>query len=629
MSVFKRFGPGDQIDNVLVLEPTWTLVSGSSGWRGSPEGSASVSLYGGYNRAPGGVVREYRFQRTIQGTDSFGVLARSEPITASAEFVYMTKEERPIFQRSSTRWGYEHWKTIMRLYDHYSRRDPDYVTSSYDHYSLYFQRDSRNVVSLRVSANGSPHYAPTGSFTLETWAKPFQTTSEIQDFTIQNYNSYFWFGITGSNGTLAFSSSLGLFTSSIGPTPGRWHHTAVSFNASSLTGTFYLDLQNVGNFVLPSALSSSDIAGVRKWTVGNVISASNAVAGDLHTDVGSLRRSFHGFIGDTRFWKASRTWSEISSSHSHRLSREQLSGSSAPLAYLALNDGPLSVFRWPAALSIPTVAGSGALNSTEFGDYANGFARLMSFNDRSGPVWHPSDNVEFYPPKQFVRGITSGSFEAGSSAAPSRSEDVQRMLVLTVPAGMAGRRITPNSVSLTDRAYSSGSFGLVRTLIDDGRGGLFLSGTAVSSSLNVATGVTSPEESYRGVEWTKVGNVFYDEGLVVIKDPALLDFAAPWTAASVHRDDLLQFSFRGDSRIPVKTLMCRIDRGDINASLNQTFWEAEEDGDRIRRHPSGSIYVSSVGIYNSDRELVGIARLAEPLRVRPRDRMNIKLRMDF
>ncbi len=202
------------------------------------------------------------------------------------------------------------------------------------------------------------------------------------------------------------------------------------------------------------------------------------------------------------------------------------------------------------------------------------------------------------------------------------------MLVLNVPAGMYGRRIVPNSVSITDRAFSSGSFGLIRTLIDDGRGGLFLSGSAVSASLNLQTGVRSPED-YRGVEWNKVGNVFYDEGLVVIKDPALLDFGADWTAASIHRPDLLQFSFRGDSRIPVKTLMCRIDRGDLNASLNKTFWDAEEDGDRIRRHPSGSLYVSTVGLYNSDRELVGVARLAEPLRVRPRDRMNIKLRMDF
>jgi hypothetical protein len=131
------------------------------------------------------------------------------------------------------------------------------------------------------------------------------------------------------------------------------------------------------------------------------------------------------------------------------------------------------------------------------------------------------------------------------------------------------------------------------------------------------------------LEWNKVGNVFYDEGLITIRDPSILDFAASWPGVSDHPTDLLQLSFRNESRIPVKTLMCRIDRGDLNASLNQTFWTEEEDDARIRNHESGSLYVSTVGIYNSDRELVGVARLAEPLRIRPRDRMNVKLRMDF
>ena len=57
MPVFKKLGPGDQIDNVLVLEPHWDLASGSSGWRGSPEGSASLNAFGGAHRSTSRVVR--------------------------------------------------------------------------------------------------------------------------------------------------------------------------------------------------------------------------------------------------------------------------------------------------------------------------------------------------------------------------------------------------------------------------------------------------------------------------------------------------------------------------------------------------------------------------------------------
>lgn len=702
MPAFKRFGPGDQIDNVLVLEPVWTLSSGTSGWRGAPEGSASVSLYGGYNRQPGGVVREYAFQRTIQGTDSFGKLSRSEPITASVNFVWMTNEDLNLAQRSSTRWGHEHWKTVLRLYDYYSRRDPDYTTASYDHYVLYFQKDSRNVVALSDSTAQT-----TGSFTLESWVKPLLTQSLTNDFTIQSRNNVVWLGITGSTGRLIFSSSHGMVTASAGPTLGDWSHVALSYDTSTLSGTFYLNLQQVGTFTM-TALTAS--ASATLHTVGNRLSGYGGVP-EGSWSTGSLRRSFHGFIGESRVWTRARTYSQISSSYSQRLTGSALLSAQSVLWF---NEGPLGVVN---GFSM----GSGVLDQAQLATgSALPYGNLRGFDDRLGPVWHPSDNTSFRVPKQLVTG------------------SVSRMIGITVPVGMYGRRIVPNSLRLICNTYDDTDHGLIRTLIDDGRGGLFLSGSAATnyggavrstgtysiapantssvsfesrflgpitwsilasvpgmagnhawsidesnpasvtitvpcfsdgatpsetmwsfyqfmatSSIYIRpTAITAPNDitgfvsftmnggasanpaakasgSYRGVEWNKVGNVFYDEGLVVIKDPALLDFGASWPGVSDHPSDLLQTSFRGESRIPVKTLMCRIDRGDLNSSLNQTLYETETDGSRVRVHPSGNLYVSTVGIYNSDRELVGIARLAEPLRVRPRDRMNVKLRMDF
>lgn len=572
MSAFKRFGLGDQIDNVLVLEPEWSLASGTSGWRGSPEGSASVSLYGGYNRKPGGVVQEYRFQRTIQGTDSFGKLSRSEPISASVNFIWMTDENLNLAQRSNSCWGHEHWKTVMGLYDYYNRRSPDYTTASYDHYSLFFHKDSRNAVVLSGNLG-----APTGSFTLESWAKPIYTTSSTGDFTIQSRNNVFWLGITGSTGLIAFSSSRGVVTSSVGPTRGEWNHVAVSYDSTSLTGTLYLNLQSVGTFGMASLSSPASTA---LHSIGNRIDGYGA-ANEGSWSTGSLKRSFHGFMGESRVWHRALTYVELSSSHNVRLTGSSLSVAKSVLWF---NEGPLAAI---AALPM----GSGVLDQARTAVGSSfPYANMRGFDDRRGPGWHPNDNTEFYLSKQF---------------APA-SVNVSRMLVLSIPAGMAGRRIVPESVRVTCKTFDS--YGIDRALLDDGRGGLYLSGSAA---------------------WNKVGNVFYDEGLMIIKDPSLLDFAASWVGVSDSPTNLLQLDFRGESRIPVKTLMCRIDRGDLNASLNQTFWEEEDDGDRVRTHASGNLYVTTVGLYNSDRELVGVARLAEPTRVRLRDKMNIKLRMDF
>lgn len=606
MTAFKRFGPGDQADNVLILEPSWKLASGTTGWKGSPEGSASVSLHGGTRRS--GVVRESRFQRTIPGTDSYGPLIRKNPVTASVHFAWVTDEPLNLAQRTSERWGYDHWKTVMGLYDYHSRHDPDYTLDSYNHYCLYFQADSLNIVSQELVEVGTDHFQPTASFTVESWIKPFASTSPTNDFTVQSYNSYFWLGLTGSTGRVTFSSPQGTFTSSIAPSVGEWHHLAVSLDGQA--GTFYVDLAEAGTFTLNAPLDPA--TDHRLWTVGNVLSAS--APDESYDEVGSARRSFHGLLGESRLWASARSWHEISGTHNRHLIGSELSGASAPIGDLRFADGPLTTVRWPQSSGIPTVPGSGALN---VGTSLTNVGRLLSFDDRYGPVWHPNDNGQVYVLKETPREFTSGSFSFGS-AATSLTEEVRRLKVLSIPQGFFGRRVVPGSVRLTCNAFDGEDFGLIRTLVDDGRGGLYMSGSCFGA-----------EPGGESVYWNKVGNVFYDEGLVVIKDPALLDFGDPTPGKTDHPADVLQVDFRGDTRIPVKTLMCRIDRGDLNASLNSTFWRAEEDGSRIRRHPSGSLYVTTVNLYNDDHELVGVARLAEPLRVRPRDRFNIRLRLDF
>ena len=617
MGAFKRFEPGDQTDNVLILEPAWDLSSGSSGWHGAPEGSGSVSLYGGYNRQSDGVVREYRFQRTIQGTDSFGVLARSGPITASVHFAYMTNGDLSISERSNTRWGYEHWKTVAGLYDYYERMNPDYTTSSYNHYCLYFHSASKNVVMtpLRRPADGTPLFS-TASFTIESWVKPFSTGSAIN--TIQSLNRNYWFGLTGSTGRLTISGAFGSFESSVGLELGKWSHVAYAYNANDSTGKLYINNADVGTtshspITITSFTASLTVGAVWSGTLSaNLESAFTQTARG-----GMLGTAFHGLIGESRVWGSCLTPAQISGTHNSRLTGTI---ATVPLACLQLSEGPL--IQNSSAL----VRGSGVIDQAYYqravrdDDFKWIQGRLADFSDRVAPVWLPNDNNNFYLTKQLVTSSLTSLKLTAPFIETLRPDDVSRMLVLTVPAGMYGRSIKRGSLRLVDRAFSSQ--GIVRTLVDDSRGGLYISGSMFASS-------GSYIESYGGVEWNKVGNVFYDEGIIVIKDNSLLDFGAVWPQSSLTPNDTLQVSFRGESRIPVKTLMCRIERGDINASLNQTFWDEEEDGDRVRRNPSGSLYVSTVGLYNSEHELIGVARLAEPLRVRHRDRINIKLRMDF
>ncbi len=654
MPAFKKFGPGDLLDNVLVLEPQYDLVSGSGGWRGSPDASASLFLYAGARSS--GIVKDVRYQPISLNTSQFGPQIRSAPQTSSIQMVYMTIDDLSV-DPTPQRWGSEHWQTIQNLYSYYGAKDPDFVTSSYDYYCLYFQMDSKNIVHFAPPGDGNPAPPLTASFAVESWVKPFLTSSSTNDFTIASMNGIFWFGISGSTGQLQLSSSIGTFTASLSPSVNRWSHVAMSYDIDSQVLAFAVDSKDAGSIPLAWSVSDFGTTYTPAFTVGNQFDASHAAGehgpsqqnniSDAYALGGLPNRSFHGFIGETRLWYRARSLSALSSSMSVSLTGSALTGSDLVVC-ARFTDGPLVMFLTDTSWGgfAPGRMGSGTVDSSAMATIAarstdisvvnrpthDAWGWLLSFDDRVGPVWHPNDNVRFTPVKRLVHppevtlGLLNNGVQApqtmnGSALTGSGIDITRRMSVIDIPSAFYGRQIVPGSMVLVDRAFSSGSFGLVRTLIDDGRGNLFLSGSACSSSI-------AGREDYRGVEWNKVGNVFYGEGLVVIKDPALLDFGRT-DGASSHPNDTLQLSFRGTSKVPVKTLMCRLDVGEMNCTINPTYWRTDNDGKRIVRHPSGSIRISTVGIYDSDRTLVGVARFAEPIRKRSTDRINLRLRLDF
>lgn len=653
-----KFGPGDQVDNVLILEPVYNVASGNAGWHGSPEGSASLSLYGVARRAPAHTVRYIQYQSTYPADGQIPRPTLGLPTTASINLVWMTSEDlSPFGGISSTRWGNEHFSTIGRLYQDYLRKDPDFVTGSYDYYSLFFQKDRFQVIMVPAGTPGpvgqlnaiNTFACFTGSFTLEFWIKPFLTGTINKQFTLASVTSLFTLGITGSSGDLYFTNGTTTWTSSFGPQERRWSHVALIYDWPSRTGYFKVNLQDAGSFNMSPLSGTSEYTG--SLCIGGIYDGSNGMltqrlgANSVFEDptfASDGMTSFHGMMGEVRGWGISRSVADLSGTWNTTVTGSALLSGSAFMC-LRMVEGPLATFPQNiAAIS----EGSGCINyaqivqpSASFNPYTH-YAWMWNFNFLNAPVWLPNDNVNFYPVKEFVTVPASASWPAtwiGNGTASYKPahwlagqsiDTVKRMQVIDIPQAFYGRQIVPGTLSITDRTYDNGSgsvfgaCGLVRVINDDGRGGLYISGSMCSSSL-------ANKEDYQGVTWNKVGNVFYGEGLVVIKDPTLLDM---WRSdgLSTHPNDLLQLSFRGQSRLPVKTLMCRVDRGVLNATSNPTFWsEDQDDGQHVIRHASSSLYVTTIGVYNSQRELVGVARLADPVKIRGRDKFNFKLRMDF
>jgi len=126
--------------------------------------------------------------------------------------------------------------------------------------------------------------------------------------------------------------------------------------------------------------------------------------------------------------------------------------------------------------------------------------------------------------------------------------------------------------------------------------------------------------------------------------------AEPTEAQILHTT--YEVKFRGTNRIPTLTMMAYAEKGQLNYSTNPTFLiksdkaathgsssysEPEREIKNITKskfdHHSASFqsttFISKVGIYDENKNLIAIATLAKPLKKTPDRDYMIKMRMDF
>lgn len=573
MPIYNKFGPEDLLHYTLSTSPQIIANSGSSGWRSNTGTSGSISIYGGIRGRTAGATNEFNI-KYIHKLETYSIdgtlhVSSSYPQTGTLSYAKCRNVQLNLLSDvHAGNWGKEHFEPIMNLYDYYSRTNAEYTTGSYDYYMLYSQYNSQNKVTI----SGSHLNRMTSSFAIEAMIKPFSTITSGSDYVIASRTNLWKFYITGSTGKLAFSASDGsglIRTSSVALTENRWQH--VAFTYANFTSSFFLNVNNVGNNLVSCSFGTSAVDAV------NVFFSQNDGAAT----------SFHGCIFDVKLWSTTRTYSQLSSSFDRTLVN---SGSSNLIGYYRFNDGP-------RVTTHGYTRGSGAF------DYSPTAAHglLQNFNTRTTPIWHPNDNHTFITYKKLIPNT------------------IDELMVVNIPSLYYGKQIATGSVLLECNSYLSSS--IHRYIKDDGRGGLYISGSICSSSL-------ATQETYDGVKWNKVGNVFYSEGLMVLKDPSILDFGSN-NSTSQKQTELFNVTFKGINNIPTNVFMCRANVAEANASNNPTFSTFNSgtgNFDIIRE--DNTTYITAVGLYDKYRNLVAVAKLASPVRKREKDKITIRLHFD-
>tara|TARA_B100001094_G_scaffold164857_1_gene159584 strand:- start:1751 stop:2578 length:828 start_codon:yes stop_codon:yes gene_type:complete len=183
--------------------------------------------------------------------------------------------------------------------------------------------------------------------------------------------------------------------------------------------------------------------------------------------------------------------------------------------------------------------------------------------------------------------------------------------VVSIPQNEFGDRVKPGTFTLTD-----GETGAI--IKDDLKGNLF--GSNATFSQSSATSLSS-SENY-------VGNIFYDLGLFSITETASFDGSNDYSEVT---SDNYTIKYNGVHEISTYEYVCAVSPNECNLTQNETIFKPNSQGN-LKDHLTSSLfptYVTEVGLYDDNEDLMGIARLSKPIPKSRKIPMRFFVRMDY
>ncbi len=164
-----------------------------------------------------------------------------------------------------------------------------------------------------------------------------------------------------------------------------------------------------------------------------------------------------------------------------------------------------------------------------------------------------------------------------------------------------GNQIFPSSFAISSAALtgSGGKIGI--TLKDNGYGGLYR-----------ADAVT-PAPS-----WATVGNLFYDEGLAIIKTPHLYYFGK----------ENFTVTLNGSQNIHTYTVDAICPAGEINSSSNPSYLSFPPTNEQ-NETADNFVYITGINIHDDNFNVIMRANLAQPVLKRPDEEFLFRIKYDM
>ena len=95
------------------------------------------------------------------------------------------------------------------------------------------------------------------------------------------------------------------------------------------------------------------------------------------------------------------------------------------------------------------------------------------------------------------------------------------------------------------------------------------------------------------------------------------------------RNRLVNISFNNTVELNSTIYFCRVNHSDFNYSSNPTYLSSSQIVVKNSTTDNPVSYITSVGLYSPDNELLAVAKLSEPLKKTPDTELTLRVRLDY
>tara|TARA_R100001510_G_C7649508_1_gene206930 strand:- start:509 stop:1567 length:1059 start_codon:yes stop_codon:yes gene_type:complete len=126
-------------------------------------------------------------------------------------------------------------------------------------------------------------------------------------------------------------------------------------------------------------------------------------------------------------------------------------------------------------------------------------------------------------------------------------------------------------------------------------------------------------------------DLFYSaDGVNRVSVEELLTGSAISASSDAFRQRIQNIQFNNTTEINSTVYFCRAPHNKFNYSANPTYLSASSIRvkNNVRTNPPIS-YITTIGLYSSNNELLAVAKLSEPLRKDPTNELTLRVRLDY